>query len=210
MDTREKIFKTASELFAQKGFEMVSTRDITSKAGVNLALINYHFGSKKNLQDEVLRHCLLKVVDEQAERLEAAHGIDAALRAYLEPMLTPSTEEVKGYVANILLARAMMLPFADLPEEVSVRQQLVAELLVKQLDGSLSQVEIESLALRLHFLRGSLSYVMLHESELRAMYGEQASQRGLLEQLIEVSKAAFGAACALYKQRCNDRGEFAF
>ncbi len=47
--TKEKILDVAEGLFAEYGFNDTSLRTITSKAGVNLASVNYHFGDKKNL-----------------------------------------------------------------------------------------------------------------------------------------------------------------
>lgn len=49
--TRDKILSVAIEVFGTRGD--VTTREITKKAGVNIAAINYHFGSKNNLQKEV-------------------------------------------------------------------------------------------------------------------------------------------------------------
>lgn len=45
-ETVERILDAAEQLFAEKGFAETSLRLITSKAGVNLAAVNYHFGSK--------------------------------------------------------------------------------------------------------------------------------------------------------------------
>jgi len=52
--TREKIFTAAQELFQQKGFEPTTVREIANLAGVNVALINYHFGSKEQLLAELV------------------------------------------------------------------------------------------------------------------------------------------------------------
>lgn len=46
-DTVTRILDTAEVLFAERGFAETSLRNITSKARVNLAAVNYHFGSKK-------------------------------------------------------------------------------------------------------------------------------------------------------------------
>jgi len=54
--TRERIILTATELFAERGFEGASVREIAKQAKVNLAAVNYHFSNKKNLYHEVLRH----------------------------------------------------------------------------------------------------------------------------------------------------------
>ena len=53
--TRERILDTAEVLFAQKGYQAVSIREITSGAHCNLAAVNYHFGNKENLYQEVFR-----------------------------------------------------------------------------------------------------------------------------------------------------------
>ncbi|PJF45437.1 MAG: TetR/AcrR family transcriptional regulator, partial [Candidatus Thermofonsia Clade 3 bacterium] len=47
--TRERILDAAERLFAERGFAGTSLRDITSEARVNLAAVNYHFGSKDEL-----------------------------------------------------------------------------------------------------------------------------------------------------------------
>ncbi|HMA66275.1 MAG TPA: CerR family C-terminal domain-containing protein [Desulfosalsimonadaceae bacterium] len=53
--TRERILDQAERLFAVKGFEAVSIREITRAAASNLAAVNYYFGNKKNLYLEVFR-----------------------------------------------------------------------------------------------------------------------------------------------------------
>jgi AcrR family transcriptional regulator len=54
-DTKAKIIEVATTLFADHGFDGASVREIAKSAGVNLAAINYHFNSKQNLYQEVLR-----------------------------------------------------------------------------------------------------------------------------------------------------------
>ena len=49
LDTKLKILDVAEELFGERGLNRVSIRDITDQAKVNLAAINYHFGSKDRL-----------------------------------------------------------------------------------------------------------------------------------------------------------------
>jgi AcrR family transcriptional regulator len=62
-DLRGRLLEAARALFAQKGFDKTSTREIASAVGANLALIAYYFGSKEELYLAVLR--------ESAERLRA-------------------------------------------------------------------------------------------------------------------------------------------
>ena len=53
-DKREHILVVAEELFAQKGFDGTSVRDIAQSAGVNLAMISYYFGSKEKLLESLV------------------------------------------------------------------------------------------------------------------------------------------------------------
>ena len=57
-ETVERILDAAEQLFAERGFAETSLRLITSKAGVNLAAVNYHFGSKKALIQAVFSRFL--------------------------------------------------------------------------------------------------------------------------------------------------------
>jgi AcrR family transcriptional regulator len=53
-DKREDILMVAEELFGEKGFDGTSVRDIAQKAGVNLAMISYYFGSKEKLLEYLI------------------------------------------------------------------------------------------------------------------------------------------------------------
>jgi AcrR family transcriptional regulator len=57
-DTKDKkthILQTAEELFATKGYEAATVRDIADAAGVNLAMISYYFGSKEKLMESLFQ-----------------------------------------------------------------------------------------------------------------------------------------------------------
>jgi len=56
MDKKTHIIETAVELFAEKGFEGTSIRDLATKADVNVAMINYYFGSKEKLFECLVKH----------------------------------------------------------------------------------------------------------------------------------------------------------
>jgi AcrR family transcriptional regulator len=93
--TRLAILNAAERCFGRAGFDGVSLRTITEVAGVDLALANYHFGSKDNLLREVIARRALIVHEERVRALEAARheagarspSIEAIVTAFLEPLL---------------------------------------------------------------------------------------------------------------------------
>src|SRR3546814_17714118 len=88
--TREIILDTAEALFARQGHDGTSMRQITSEAGVNLAAVNYHFGSKEALVQAVLKRRLAIL---NQERLRLLDQLEA--EAGGEP-LKPRSNERRG------------------------------------------------------------------------------------------------------------------
>lgn len=87
-DTVDRILDAAEELFAERGFAETSLRMITSKAGVNLAAVNYHFGSKNALIQSVFARFLTPfsaTLEAEFDELEARPG-----------ERSPSVEEILG------------------------------------------------------------------------------------------------------------------
>ena len=82
--TKERILGAAEELFAQHGFAGTSLRQVTSRADVNIAAVNYHFGSKENLVNEVFRR---RMDDMTAARLSLLEKALAQRPGQLEPIL---------------------------------------------------------------------------------------------------------------------------
>lgn len=93
-DTVTKILDAAEELFAEHGFAETSLRTITAKADVNLAAVNYHFGSKKALIQAVFERFLTPF----SQMIES--GLD---RHQKESPATPlSVEEILQNVARAI------------------------------------------------------------------------------------------------------------
>src|SRR5512140_3630828 len=77
IDTRQRILDAAECLFTEHGFDATTLRQITGAAEVNLAAVNYHFGSKEELIREVFRRRLTWLNQQrlqELDRLEAAAG----------------------------------------------------------------------------------------------------------------------------------------
>lgn len=90
--TKSAVFGAAERLFALHGFQNVSVRDITAEAGVNLASVNYHFGSKDALLFEIFRRRTGELNRERARMLHEAndrHGGKPPVRDILEALFAP-------------------------------------------------------------------------------------------------------------------------
>ncbi len=86
-ETVERILDAAEQLFAEKGFAETSLRLITSKAGVNLAAVNYHFGSKKALIQAVFSRFLGPFCVSLEKELDRRQAKPEAQHATLEDLL---------------------------------------------------------------------------------------------------------------------------
>jgi AcrR family transcriptional regulator len=90
--TKAAVFCAAERLFALHGFQNVSVRDITAEAGVNLASVNYHFGSKDALLFEIFRRRTAELNRERARMLHEAndrHAGKPPVREILEALFAP-------------------------------------------------------------------------------------------------------------------------
>ncbi|MGG6373842.1 TetR family transcriptional regulator, partial [Stenotrophomonas muris] len=93
--TKDRILGAAEELFAQHGFAGTSLRQVTSQADVNIAAVNYHFGSKENLVNEVFRRRMDEMTGARLSQLERARAehpgqLRPVLAAFVEPALALS------------------------------------------------------------------------------------------------------------------------
>jgi len=104
VDTRERLLDAAENLFAREGLSRPSVRQITSEAGVNVAAVNYHFGSRERLVEAVFERHATAVNAERVEKLDAIlldagskrPSLSAILEAYLEVRLRHRKERDPG------------------------------------------------------------------------------------------------------------------
>src|SRR5690606_17208082 len=68
--TRARILAAAERLFSHQGLEKATIRGIAAEAGVNIAAVNYHFGSKEALERETFRVLAARVNRDRLDRLE--------------------------------------------------------------------------------------------------------------------------------------------
>ncbi|MFN6018484.1 MAG: TetR family transcriptional regulator, partial [Verrucomicrobiota bacterium] len=92
-ETKRRMLEVAAALLAEHGFEVVSVRDVTQAAKVNVAAVNYHFGSRDGLIARVMEEAVRYFNEERLARLEGLEkrfaGKPAPLEEVLEAWLKP-------------------------------------------------------------------------------------------------------------------------
>jgi AcrR family transcriptional regulator len=126
--TRLSILDAAERSFAESGFDGVSLRTITERAGVDLALANYHFGTKENLLHEVIARRVRIVHDDRVRALELARqqagtrspSVEAIVAAFLAPMFRRLAEGEVGwrYYASLISQLDVLPKFTALASGV--------------------------------------------------------------------------------------------
>lgn len=69
-NTEDRIINVASEFFAKNGFDGASIRDICKKADVNISMISYYFGGKKELYEKIVNDIVMNIINFMKDRLE--------------------------------------------------------------------------------------------------------------------------------------------
>jgi AcrR family transcriptional regulator len=167
-DTKSRILDAAETLFIECGYEAMSLRQITSRAEVNLAAVNYHFGSKESLIHSMLSRRLdrlnqerLKLLDRFDEMLGARLTCEHVLGAMFIPALRLSRDPRVGGKAFLrLLGRAYTDPSAFIRDFLNAHYESVAVRFFDAFQRALPHLPREELGWRLHFAIGALSGVL--------------------------------------------------
>ena len=83
LNTKDKIINVAKKLFIENGYNGTTVRGIAIKAGVNLALLNYHFKSKDSLFTVAIEKILIKLTPPLHKILESDLPLEAKIRKYI-------------------------------------------------------------------------------------------------------------------------------
>ena len=201
--TKDRILYAAEELFAQQGFASTSLRQVTSRADVNIAAVNYHFGSKENLVNEVFRR---RMDDMSRERLAAlqlaveAHPgeLEPILAAFVEPALAMAQDRHGGGAFIRVIARAYAESNDSLRKFLSDQYGHVLREFAKALAGCMPGLGKEALYWRLDFLSGALTYAMADFGLIKRPSGvsEATHRQRAAKALIRFAAAGFQADAA--------------
>ena len=168
--TRNLILDTAEHLFAERGLERVSIRDIIQTANVNLGAINYHFGTKLQLVAAVFHRRLKPLAQERLQRLDAVEQtagrkppkLEHVLEAFIRPAVRQAMDPKQGSAAfRKLMGRCLM----EANPEVEAIAHAHFEPLVKRFDAALlramPKLTREELFWRMHLTIGALHHSLM-------------------------------------------------
>jgi AcrR family transcriptional regulator len=125
-DTRERILLASQKLFAERGFDGTSVRDITTEARCNVASVNYHFGGKDNLYLQTFRSMVAVLRDQRLSVLEELMtrnpppSLEEFLESFAEGFIDPLVDDTRGRQFMALVSREMFDP--RLPHDVFVSE----------------------------------------------------------------------------------------
>ena len=169
--TKERLLVVAGELFADRGFDSVSLRMITDRANVNLASVNYHFGSKEELIGAVVDDIVRPVNERRLSLLSLIDytkqdPIRKIIHAFIDPVfdLSDSGNDDNKYYK--LISRC-----------IASRDERVSSIIIKQFPEVLAQfvsaltkalpsIDSNSAHLKIMFMAGALAHSLFHYENL--------------------------------------------
>lgn len=204
MTTKNKILDAAEHLFAIHGFNGTSLREITSQAEVNLAAVNYHFGSKK----ELIKAVMSRYMNELSPRLEAAlqevceaekkPTLEDVFSAFVEPLLWLNEYKENG-TSNFLqlLGRGYTDSQGFLRWFLTTQYPEVISNFVKAIYKAYPELTAEEVFWRLHFTMGTLVFTMSSSDALldiaKADFDKDIDISGIIHKVIPYIAAGVAA-----------------
>jgi AcrR family transcriptional regulator len=221
-DTRERILRAAEILFMERGFADTSLRMITARADVNLAAVNYHFGSKEALIREVFQRHLGPLNAARIaylDRLEAQAqgqplGVERIVEAIVTPVLQVGRDPVRGGARFLrLLGRALSEGTDALQGVLPEHYREVVVRFKAAFVQALPDVAEQEIVWRMHFMFGAMAYALAGNDALQLIAtckveeadDAEAVIRHLTPFLTAGMQAPAGSAAALARASATGR-----
>jgi len=204
MTTKTKILDAAEVLFADKGFNDTSLREITNRAEVNLAAVNYHFGSKK----ELIKAVMSRYMNELSPRLESAlHALCLdeiqptlieVFSAFLEPLLHLNSVKDRGTSTFLqLLGRGFTDNQGFLRWFLTTQYPGVFTHFTQAVQKAYPELSKEEMFWRLHFTMGAIVFTMSSSDALIDIaqndFDRQVDIAGVIKKVIPYVTAGVAA-----------------
>ena len=197
IDTKDKILDAAERLFGEEGYAATSLRQIIAQAGVNLAAIHYHFGTKEELLDQLISRRADPVNRMRLDRLERAEaeaaGTPVAIEKILDAFLRPAAEMSVKYPG---MPRVMGRLYAEgsLPEIIQRHFLPTGQRFAAALRRTLPDLPEDEFGWRMHFTLGAMAHALLGRRVFESAADEGLEKR--LTCLVAFVAAGFRAPAA--------------
>ena len=199
--TPERILRTAERLFAERGFNGVSVRELAAAARVNIASIGYHFKSKEGLLSEVYRRHCEPMIAERLRGLAASSRLrgKARIAAIIEAFIRPALQQVEVEDgATFIRLRAVLSG-----ENSELLEKLVAEnfdqsssAFIDVLCECLPHLSRTDICWRFHFLLGAIYYTAAGPHRIAAFSNgrcDPSNTEAVIKELVPFMTRAFQA-----------------
>ena len=195
--TSDRILDAAERLFAEHGITSVSLRRIISEAGVNIASVHYHFGSKEELIRAVIRRRIREINKQRLEGLETLRSsynkraipIEEILRAFLSPALEVGNDgEGGGHEFFRCIARAHAESDPSVQEELFSELKEIVQIFLREIKHTLPAISDKERALRLGFIAGAMIQAVLlptKEVFVKGFMGGELKPADVLDSLVK-------------------------
>jgi AcrR family transcriptional regulator len=185
---KRSLLDATERLVVEKGFDLVSVRDITGAIKANVAAVNYHFGSREALMDVVMSH-VMDVVDaariealEDIVRLESRGPVEKIVSAYVNSVLIAAGRAEMDLAFFLKLAgRVMVFPSGLISPALADGRKEVNGLYLKALAGAVPHMGATDLEAAWAFFEVGLGQSLINlRSDLEpAVQAEQWIQFGV-------------------------------
>ncbi|MCL1038262.1 TetR/AcrR family transcriptional regulator [Shewanella submarina] len=190
-DTKTRILDAAEKLFAERGFSETSLRLITSKAEVNLASVNYHFGSKKELIRAVLARYLdvfmplatdeLKQLREEKQQIP----LEQVFSVLVNPLLELNKLRPDGTTLFLqLLGRGYIESQGHLRWFITTHYGEHLSFFVDAVSESVPEIPKADMFWRLHFTLGTIVFTMASADALMEIAAADFNEQNDIEAVI--------------------------
>ncbi|QFU22670.1 TetR family transcriptional regulator [Shewanella eurypsychrophilus] len=190
-DTKTRILDAAEKLFAERGFSETSLRLITSKAEVNLASVNYHFGSKKELIRAVLARYLdvfMPAASSEIAKLQGAEqnaSLNEIFSTLVKPLLDLNLLRSEGTRTFLqLLGRGYIESQGHLRWFITTHYGEHLKQFVKAVADSAPHIPPAEMFWRLHFTLGTVVFTMASADALTEIAAADFDEHNDIEAVI--------------------------
>lgn len=197
-DSRETLLSAAGEIFAEQGYEAATVKEITDRAGVNVASVNYYFRDKLGLYTEVLRQCLHNgrlALPPASAGLSPEERLTRYIRSFMESLIAAGRP---GWCGRLMI-RELAQPTPALPQVVEeiIRPNF---LLLRQLVADVARAPLgdETLDVLTHCVHAQCAHWKISRSVFPYLWPElrldEAEVRRIAAHIASFSIAGIRAA----------------